>query len=76
MMKQFIDQTAHFVVAFAVLLLASFAGASLTPVAGAVIGCAFGLIREVTEADPIDSWRDALDITFWTLGGLLAGCML
>jgi hypothetical protein len=76
MKKQLIDQSAHFSCAYAALFIAWLLGATFTPLAGATIGFAFGLIREISESDPIDSPFDALDILFWTLGGAAAGALL
>lgn len=78
MRKQLADQSAH--AAAAILGLLPFA---LLPCAitGAWAGLCMGLIREVTEQDrpvSLDQVRRALkrsplDLSFWTLGGLLVG---
>lgn len=77
-MKQVIDQALHGAVAFLVISAAQFG-----PFGGAVAGFLCGMVREVTEAGLPVTWAkikaaplhsDApLDLSFWTLGGLLAG---
>lgn len=77
--KQITDQAAHGAVALGVLSLA----ATGEPLGFALAGFLIGMVREVTEAGLPVTWSkikaapvhsDApLDLTFWTLGGLLAG---
>lgn len=68
--KQIIDQSAHFLIALAILLPLVFWPGVLT---FALAGFALGMIREVTEDGPITSKGSLLDLAFWTLGGLVAG---
>lgn len=72
-MKHLIDQAAHFVTALAIAYLAM---AYPGPVAGAMLGLAMGLIREITEAGPITSAGSVVDLCFWTLGGAVAGSLV
>lgn len=71
--KQFTDQTAHFTAAAFVVVIASVLGATFGPASGAAVGFALGVIREISESDPVDSPFDVLDVLFWTLGGLFVG---
>lgn len=79
-----IDQALHVGVAFALVALVHIGGV----VAGALAGLAFGLIRETAEASGsritwekvrahflarTDPW---IDISFWALGGALAGLIV
>lgn len=73
MKKEIVDQSAHFLAAIVALLVASIFGAELTVFAGAALGLTFGLIREITEGDPVTSRNSLLDILFWVLGGTVGG---
>lgn len=78
MRKQAIDQSLHAATAFLVIFAAHFG-----VLGGAIGGLLCGMIREVTEAGLPVTWAkikaapfhsDApLDLTFWTLGGAIAG---
>lgn len=70
MKKQLIDQSAHFIIALAILGLVTLLPNLLTY---ALAGASLGLIREVTEQGPVTSPGSLLDILFWSLGGLAAG---
>lgn len=80
--KQALDQALHGGVALLVIGLAA-TGIAL---ACAVAGLCIGMVREVTEAGLPVTWAkvkaaplhtDApLDLTFWTLGGFLAGVIV
>lgn len=68
------DQTAHFAAAIVALLPAVlFPG----PASFAWAGFCLGFVRELTEAGEVTlhAARNAstLDLTFWTLGGFVAG---
>lgn len=76
MRKELIDQSAHALAALVALLPAALWPA---PASFAWAGFACGFVREITEegkitvphfAHALGSWRD---LTFWTVGGLLAG---
>lgn len=80
---QVTDQIVHFTVALAVLALFALGGL----IGGAIAGAALGLIRELTEAGgsrialaeiaPHFARRDPwIDITFWTLGGVVAALIV
>lgn len=68
-MKQVIDQTAHLIAAIVILLPVALMHNSFVFVWA---GFALGLVREVTEDGPIFSKGSILDLSFWTLGGLVA----
>lgn len=77
-MKELRDQSAHFAVAFAILVLPIWLGWFGAALAGFLIG----LVREATEeagtVTPLALWRalhSLIDLTFWTLGGLAVGVM-
>ena len=84
--KQLIDQAAHFAAAVVIIGTASALGAHVTLLSGTVLGFALGFVRELTqEGDPVNLQRarnvitgssHMLDISFWTLGGALAGIIL
>jgi thiamine transporter ThiT len=77
-----IDQVAH--VSVAILGLLPFALAP-GPLTGAFAGMVMGFVREITEQGPlvqpeyfvtaIASPGHRLDISFWTLGGFIAGLL-
>ncbi len=73
-MKELRDQSAHVAAAFLILVLT---GPGI--IGGALAGFAIGLVRELTEEGEISlpalkaALGSRLDLTFWTLGGLLAG---
>lgn len=71
-MKQLRDQTAHFGLAFLVVSLARWLGADIPPLAGALLGWAPGLVREVTEGGNVLSDGSILDMVFWMAGGVAA----
>lgn len=77
--KEIPDQGAHAFAAFAFVILARLMGAEIPPHAGAWIGFTLGLVREITEEGAINlealkgALGSRLDLTFWTLGGGLAG---
>lgn len=72
--KELIDQSAHFAAAFAVVALASVLGSFFTLWAGALVGLALGLSREVAQHNTFRIWTlgkgSRLDLCFWALGGL------
>ncbi len=75
--KELIDQSAHFAAAFIILGMINVIP---HPITYALAGFSIGLIREITEeGNPatLPKVRKALrsysDLTFWTLGGLVAG---
>ncbi|HET7255624.1 MAG TPA: hypothetical protein VFJ46_17845 [Xanthobacteraceae bacterium] len=76
MTKELRDQSAHAAAAVVGLLPLAFAPGALT---GAWAGFCMGVVRELTEEGEISlpalrrALRSRLDLTFWTLGGLLAG---
>jgi type III secretory pathway component EscS len=80
--KQLTDQSAHLITAFVVIApLLTWPGIASAVFAGLMIG----LVREITEAGTkvtIATVKSALtpwslvDISFWGLGGLLAGIIL
>lgn len=76
MKKQIIDQTAHFVFGALVIATATALGASFGLASGAFVGFALGLLREITEPDPVFTPFSLTDILFWALGGAFAGLML
>lgn len=67
--KQLIDQSAHFLIAFGVIAIALVIPG---PWNGLLLGFALGVVREATEKDGLN-WRSVLDVVFWSLGGLVAG---
>lgn len=76
-MKELRDQSAHFIVAIITLLPFALWPSALT---GAFAGFMLGLVREITEEGApvtLGKIRNALgsylDLTFWTLGGMIAG---
>lgn len=75
-MKELRDQAAH--VAAAILCLAPVA-LFPNPIGGAVSGFLVGLVRELTEEGEIslEALKQALgsklDLSFWALGGAIAG---
>lgn len=84
--KQFTDQSAHFAAAVVILGIASAFGAHVTFLSGTVLGFALGFVRELTqEGDPVNLQRarnvltgpsHMLDVSFWTIGGAVAGILL
>lgn len=77
-MKELRDQAAHATAAFVILL--PFA---LWPnfLSGAFAGFGIGLVREITEEGEISlpalrrALDSKLDLTFWTIGGLIVGLL-
>lgn len=75
-MKELRDQSAHFVAAIVALLPAVFFPG---PLSFAWAGFSLGVVREMTEKGVITlpaarrALGSRLDLTFWTLGGLIAG---
>jgi hypothetical protein len=76
MNKQILDQSAHFIAAVAILSMPALWGWF----GGALAGFAIGVVREATEeADTVtpralwNALHSVLDLSFWTLGGLVAG---
>lgn len=68
--KQLIDQSAHMAAAAALLApVLLWPG----PLAAALSGLGAGLIREITERDPVLNRNSLLDLLFWAIGGALAG---
>lgn len=75
-----LDQTAHFGAALVGLIPIIVHPSAFT---GALAGLAMGLVREVTEQGPlvkpvffVNAFRSPghrLDVTFWALGGFVAG---
>lgn len=70
-----LDQAIHMLIAFLVLCLFTLDHI----LSGAACGFMMGMIREITEEGPkvkLHHIRDALnsweDLSFWTIGGLLA----
>lgn len=78
MTKELRDQSAHAGAAIVALLPFALWSSLLT---GAWAGFCIGLVREITEEGEVslDALRHALgsrlDLTFWTLGGLIAGLL-
>jgi hypothetical protein len=77
MKKEIIDQALHCAAALLCLLPVALAPNILT---GAISGLLCGLVREVTEeGDPVSLAKikaalgSRLDLSFWALGGALAG---
>jgi hypothetical protein len=76
--KELRDQAAHFTAAVVVLLPVILFPCFLT---GALSGFGIGLVRELTEEGEISlnalhgALSSRLDLTFWTLGGALAGLL-
>jgi hypothetical protein len=75
MKKQLIDQGSHFLAAFIVVALAAFLGAEIYPASGWFIGLSLGVVREITERGNVLSNGSIIDMIFWSLGGLIAGCI-
>lgn len=73
--KEARDQAAHFAAAFAVLAIASLLRVQFKLLAGAFLGLALGIVREVTEGGNVLSDGSLLDLVFWTLGGAAAGAV-
>lgn len=75
-MSERLDQSAH--VAGAVLALTP-AAAFPNPITFALAGFGLGLVREITEEGEVTlaslkaALGSRLDLTFWTIGGFLAG---
>lgn len=75
-MKEFRDQSAHAAAAIICLL-----PVALFPsiIAGAISGFGIGLVRELTEEGEIslaalkEALGSKLDLSFWALGGAIAG---
>jgi hypothetical protein len=76
--KEVRDQAAHFTAAVVVLLPVILFPCFLT---GALSGFGIGLVRELTEEGEISlnalhgALSSRLDLTFWALGGALAGLL-
>lgn len=77
MMKELRDQAAHAIAAVVALLPAALWPG---PLSFAFAGFCLGAVREVTRNGPVvrlSSFRrlatQKLDLTFWTLGGFIAG---
>jgi hypothetical protein len=77
MKKEILDQALHCAVALLCLLPLALAPNALS---GAVSGFLLGLVREVTEeGDPVSLAKlraalgSKLDLSFWALGGAVAG---
>lgn len=68
-MKEFIDQSAHFLIAYGLVTLLKLLGADIPLAAGALLGFALAATREVTEGGNILSNGSVLDTIFWTAGG-------
>jgi hypothetical protein len=77
-MKELRDQSAHFAAAAIILLPVILFPCFLT---GALSGLGVGLVREITEEGEVSlsalrhALNSKLDLTFWSLGGLLAGML-
>ena len=75
-MKEYRDQAAHAAAAFAVLILFGLLPCILT---GAIAGFGIGLVRELTEEGEVSlaalraALGSKLDLSFWALGGAIAG---
>ncbi len=67
--KQAVDQSAHFIIG---LLIVGLAVGPHTLLSGFLAGLAIGCVREVSQGGEILNWGNALDITMWGLGGLMA----
>ena len=75
MKKQYIDQGSHFAAALLILLMFYYGGI----IGSALAGFGVGFVRELTEEGDrvtlaaakaaLGSW---LDLSFWTLGGVVA----
>jgi hypothetical protein len=76
MTKELRDQSAHAFAAIVALLPLALLPCALT---GAWAGFSIGLVREITEEGEISlpalkhALHSRLDLTFWTIGGLLVG---
>ncbi len=77
-MKELRDQAAHIAAALVILIPFALAPSILT---GALAGFGVGLVRELTEEGEIGlaALRSALgsrlDLSFWALGGAIAGAI-
>ena len=82
LLDESIDQTAHALSAFVIIVLALKAG----PIGCAVAGFTIGFVREYTEEEAANghlyfNWRNVfskgslIDLAFWTIGGLIAGLL-
>lgn len=75
-MKELRDQAAHAAAALLCLLPIALFPSILT---GAISGFGIGLVREITEEGEVSlaalkhALGSKLDLTFWALGGALAG---
>lgn len=75
-MKELRDQSAH--AAAALLILLPF-GLFPSIITGAIAGFGLGLIREITEEGEVSraalghALGSKLDLSFWALGGAIAG---
>lgn len=78
-MSELRDQSAHFAAAFLVVATCKVLGAEIGMAAGAIIGFALGIVREITEEGEVSfaatkaALGSQLDLTFWTLGGTAGG---
>ena len=70
--KQLIDQTAHVVIGFLIVLAGCFAGFGVLPTFVFMMFAAF--IREVIQHEGFDlGMGSAWDLLFFAVGGILAG---
>jgi hypothetical protein len=71
------DQIAHVFFGFMMVSLLTFIPAPSLVWAGAVLGCTYGLVREVTQMQSSGDYsigaNRLVDIFFWGVGGALAG---
>jgi len=80
---EILDQSAHLVVSLLILSIFLFGSKHRPLLSGLISGFFIGCIREVTEEGTLvtlevvaDVFKDVdayIDLTFWALGGLLAG---
>jgi len=79
--KEARDQGAHAAAAFLIVAVASLLGVEVSPIGGAWLGFALGLVRELTEEGEISlealkgALHSRLDLAFWTVGGFLGGLL-
>ncbi len=82
---EILDQSAHMVVSLLILSIFLFGSKKRPLLSGLISGFFIGCIREVTEEGTLvtlevvaDVFKDIdayIDLTFWSIGGLLAGIL-